>query len=142
MNSRSVIHYCDSMSFGGAEQALLTLLSGLDQERWRMTLAYHASPGVQTLLGAARQQHVALWGIAPMPEGATGLRRVPGLVAALRHIRPDVFHAHLTWQRSCKYGLLAAALARVPAILATVQLLVELPLTGTERMKSILMRCV
>jgi glycosyltransferase involved in cell wall biosynthesis len=30
-----------------------------------------------------------------------------------------VFHAQLTWPLSCKYGLLAARLARVPAVVAT-----------------------
>jgi glycosyltransferase involved in cell wall biosynthesis len=38
-----------------------------------------------------------------------------------------VFHAHLTWPLACTYGLLAAILARVPAVVATVQLFVDIP---------------
>jgi glycosyltransferase involved in cell wall biosynthesis len=41
--------------------------------------------------------------------------------------RPSVFHAHLTWPLACTYGLLAAALGRVPAVVATVQLFVDIP---------------
>jgi glycosyltransferase involved in cell wall biosynthesis len=46
----------------------------------------------------------------------------------LRARRPEVFHAHLTWPLACKFGLVGAIMARVPAIVATVQLFVEFPL--------------
>jgi glycosyltransferase involved in cell wall biosynthesis len=39
----------------------------------------------------------------------------------LRQERVEIFHAHLNWSLACTAGLLAAALARIPAI-ATVQL--------------------
>ena len=43
-------------------------------------------------------------------------------------MRPSVFHAHLSWPLAAKYGLVAAVLARVPAIVATVQLFPEFQL--------------
>jgi glycosyltransferase involved in cell wall biosynthesis len=48
-----------------------------------------------------------------------------GLWRALREERPAIFHAHLTWPLACKYGVLAAWLARVPAIVATAHLYLE-----------------
>ena len=37
-----------------------------------------------------------------------------------------MFHAHLSWPLACKHGVLAARLARVPAVVGTAQLWVEL----------------
>jgi glycosyltransferase involved in cell wall biosynthesis len=52
-----------------------------------------------------------------MPLGLEGAQGASS--SALREEQPDIFHANLTWPLSCKYGLFAAALARVPGILAT-----------------------
>jgi glycosyltransferase involved in cell wall biosynthesis len=51
--------------------------------------------------------------------------RLPGLVRALGRDRPAVFHAHLNWPLACKFGLVAARIRRVPAIVGTVQLFVD-----------------
>lgn len=53
--------------------------------------------------------------------------RVARFVVALRAARPDVFHAHLNWPLACRYGLVAAVLARVPAVVATEHLFREIP---------------
>src|SRR5258706_15533389 len=124
---RSVCFYTDSADFGGAEQMLLTLLAYLDRKCWQPTLIYHATAGLAPLLENAQRLGVSLWEIPPMPEGWLGARQVPGFVRLLRARRPAVFHAHLTWPRACKFGLLAAILARVPAIVASEQLFVEVP---------------
>jgi glycosyltransferase involved in cell wall biosynthesis len=50
------------------------------------------------------------------------ISRLWQFVSAIREQRPAVFHAHLTWQLACKYGILAANLAHVPAVVATQQL--------------------
>jgi glycosyltransferase involved in cell wall biosynthesis len=63
-----------------------------------------------------------------MPDGLLGVRRVWPFSRELRARQPDVFHAHLTWPLACKFGLVGAILARVPAIVATVQLYLEFPL--------------
>ena len=41
-------------------------------------------------------------------------------------MRPQVFHAHLNWPLACSDGILGAALARVPAVVATQQLFVPI----------------
>jgi glycosyltransferase involved in cell wall biosynthesis len=51
--------------------------------------------------------------------------RLPRLISAISHQQPAIFHAHLNWQLSCKFGLLAAALRRTPGVLATVHLVAD-----------------
>jgi glycosyltransferase involved in cell wall biosynthesis len=120
--ARSVYYFTDSGEFGGAEQALLILLENLDRGAWKPTLLYHESPTVERLARRAAELEVALRPVPPMPLGLTGARRVPALTRLLRSARPAVFHAHLSWPLAAKYGLAAAVLARVPAIVATVHL--------------------
>jgi glycosyltransferase involved in cell wall biosynthesis len=51
---------------------------------------------------------------------------VRALSKTIREESPDVFHAHLCWTLRCSGGLAAAALARVPAVIATQQLFSEI----------------
>ena len=129
--TRTVVHFTDSNGFGGAEQALLILMAGLKREGWCPVLMYHASPGIAPLLEGATDLGVELWPVPPMPDGLIGARRVWPFSRELRTRRPDVFHAHLTWPLACKFGLVGAIIARVPAIVATVQLYVEFPLDAS-----------
>ena len=118
---RTVVHFTDTAQFGGAERILLTVLAGLDRERWRRVLLHRDEPGIAPLIREAhalgvetrvvprwRRRNLAAWLV----------RRA----AELRAERAAVFHAHLTWARRCRDGLAAAMLARVPAIVATQQL--------------------
>jgi glycosyltransferase involved in cell wall biosynthesis len=129
--TRTVIHYTDSNGFGGAEQALLILIAGLKRQGWCSMLMYHTSPGIAPLIEGAARLDVELWPVPPMPDGLLGARRVWPFSRELHARRPDVFHAHLTWPLACKFGLAGAILARVPAIVATVQLYVEFPLDAS-----------
>jgi len=118
--TQTIVHFVDSATFGGTEQALLHLLAGLDRDRWRPVLFHHSGPGIEPLLEGARRLNVGTRAVPRMQ----GMRTISGLPRFLRHLRaehPTVFHAHLNWLLSCKYGLVAAALARVPAIVATAQ---------------------
>ncbi len=126
--SRTVVYFTDTIGFGGAEQALLTLMAGLNRECWRPVLMYHASSGITPLLEGAARLDVELWPMPRMPDGREGAGRVWQFTRRLRARRVDVFHAHLTWPLACKFGLVGAILASVPAIVATVQLFVEFPL--------------
>jgi glycosyltransferase involved in cell wall biosynthesis len=117
--------FTDTTHYGGAEQAMLILLAGLDRHRWQPTLAYHPAPELSPLEARARQLGVELWPVPPMPDGWVGARRAPQFARALRARQPDVFHAHLTWPLACKFGLASAILAGLPAIVATVHLFVE-----------------
>jgi glycosyltransferase involved in cell wall biosynthesis len=133
--TRTVLYFTDSPGFGGAEQALLHLLAGLDRRRWRPVLVHHPAPGIAPLLERARDLGVELRAVPPMPMGRRGAMRVPRFIREIRAMRPAVFHAHLTWPLACKYGLTAAVLAKVPAVVATEQLFIELPYTRAERLQ-------
>lgn len=115
---RTVIHFTDSSGFGGAEVALLTLLEGLDRRRWNPVLFHHESPGIRPLLEAASRLGVRVRSV-PRAQGPLDLLR---LVRRVRSERAAVFHAHLSWALRCGSGLVAAALAGVPAVIASQQL--------------------
>ena len=127
---RSVVHFIDTMEFGGAEQALLLLLQGLDRERWRPVLFHHDEPGLRPLLDFADAAGISRRCVEPM-RGPRHVDAIPGFARAVRAERPAVFHAHLNWPLACSGGILAAALSRVPAIVATVQLFSHLPRAAT-----------
>jgi glycosyltransferase involved in cell wall biosynthesis len=126
---RPVLHYTDSDQFGGTERALLHVLAGLDRSRWRPVLLHRPEPGLTPLLEEAHRLGVELRTV-PQLRGAQGWGRLPGLVRQIRRERAAVFHAHLTWPLACRLGLLGAALAGVPAVVATAQLFVDLPPSG------------
>lgn len=119
--ARSTYFYTDSRVLGGAENAMFMLLESLDRERWRPTLLLDDAPGIESLAERAAALGVPVRRVAPLPLGLTGARRVPGLARLLRRERPDVFHAHMSSPVACKWALAAAVLARVPAVLGTVQ---------------------
>ena len=127
---RRVVHVTDSAGFGGAERQILTLIEHLDRERWDPVLAHHGSPGIQPLVDGARALGVPDVVLEPMPDGLAGARRVPRAARTLRGLGADVLHAHLTWPLACKWPLAAGVVARVPAVVATVQL--YLPFTATR----------
>ena len=122
---RRVFYFTDSSNFGGAEQSLLNLMKCLDRNCWEPVLIHHPGPGIAPLVKEAQEQAIETWPVPPMPEGWQGAVRALKFAIQLRRRRPAVFHAHLTWPRSCKFGLAAAVLARVRAIVATEQLFVE-----------------
>jgi glycosyltransferase involved in cell wall biosynthesis len=70
-----------------------------------------------------------------------GVASLPGLARALRREGATVFHAHQTWSLSCRYGIVAAAMARVPARVASAQLFLEMPhLIGIDAQHALLTR--
>jgi glycosyltransferase involved in cell wall biosynthesis len=122
-----VVHFTESEGHGGAEQALLDLLAGLRETRWAPVLAHH--PRAERLAARAAALGVPTWPVAPMPHGAAGLRRLPAFARALRRRDPAVFHAHLTYPLAAKQALLGALAARRPAVVATLQLHMDVPVT-------------
>ena len=124
--TRTVVHFTDSDQFGGTERAVLQVLAGLDRSRWRPVLLHRPEPGLAPLLEEARQLGVELRTVPPL-RGAAGWSRLPTLVRQIRDERAAIFHAHLTWPLACRLGLVGAALAGVPAVVATAQLFVDLP---------------
>jgi glycosyltransferase involved in cell wall biosynthesis len=121
--TRLVVHYTDAVAYGGAERMLLTLIEGLDRRRWSPLLYHHGGPAIAPLLEGALAAGVPTR-IVPPIQGKRGIARVPALVRQIRTDDPAVFHAHLPWRFRCSRGLVAARLARVPAVMATQQLFV------------------
>jgi glycosyltransferase involved in cell wall biosynthesis len=119
--AQSTFFYTDSRVLGGAENAMLMLLESLDRTAWEPTLLLDDAPGVEPLAERAASLGVPVLRIAPLPLGLAGARRVPALARLLRRERPQVFHAHMSSPVACKWALTAAVLARVPAVLGTVQ---------------------
>ena len=122
----TVIHYTDSETFGGAEQIFLHTMEGLDRQRWRAVLFHHSTPGIKPLLARARAAGVPLRKV-PDIQTIGDIGRLPEFMRALREEKASIFHAHLNWPLSCKYGLLAAAFARVPVVVATTHTCQEFP---------------
>ena len=119
--AQSIFFYTDSRVLGGAENAMFMLLASLDREEWAPTLLLEDAPEVEPLRERAAALGVPVRLVAPLPLGLAGARRVPALARLLRRERPAVFHAHMSSPVACKWGLAAAVLARVPAVLGTVQ---------------------
>jgi glycosyltransferase involved in cell wall biosynthesis len=119
--AHSIFFYTDSRVLGGAENAMFMLLASLDRAEWEPTLLLEDAPEVEPLARRAAELEVPVRRIPAMPLGPSGARRVPGLARLLRRERPAVFHAHMSSPVACKWGLTAAVLARVPAVLGTVQ---------------------
>jgi glycosyltransferase involved in cell wall biosynthesis len=128
---RRVVHFVDSEVFGGTEQAMLTLFEGLDASRWELVLAHYPDEALAPLVSGAQMRGVETWCVPPMPPGFVGLRRLPRFATQLRRGHASLVHLHLTWPLGCQYALVSAMLARVPAVVATVQL--SFPLTLSRR---------
>jgi glycosyltransferase involved in cell wall biosynthesis len=119
--AQSVFFYTDSRVLGGAENAMFMLLESLDRAAWEPTLLIEDALEVEPLAARAAAIGVPVRRVVPMPLGLRGAARLPAFARFLRRERPDVFHAHMTSPVACKWGLAAAVLARVPAVLGTVQ---------------------
>lgn len=123
---RTVVHFVDSDAFGGTEKIILTLLSGLNQDRWRPVLFHHPEATLEPLLEESRRIGVQLRDV-PRMRGSSRLSGMVKFHRLLRAERPSVFHAHLNWPLACRAGLAVAASARVPAVVATTQVFVGPP---------------
>jgi len=126
--TRTVIHYSGSTTFGGTERAILRLMSGTDRAQWHPVL-FHQSASPATLVDGARAAGVDVEEVPPV-TGKYDVAHFLSLARAVRRWRPAVFHTHLHWPLASKYAIGAAAVARVPAIVATAQLHVELDQAG------------
>lgn len=120
-----VVHYIESRHFGGAEQTLFNLLSGLDRDRWESVLIYHSYPGIAPFIDRVNELDIQTISIAPI-ERWTNISQVLRLTRKLRALNATVFHAQLPWYLSCSFGLLCAFFACVPAIVATQHLYIEI----------------
>ena len=115
---RTVVHYTDAATVGGAERIALSLLTGLDRSRWRPVLVAHDNPDIATMLDEARAARIEVRVVAPM-RGPGGLLVVPALARTFRRLRPDIIHVHRSWAQSGNVGVVAAILSGSAAVVAT-----------------------
>jgi glycosyltransferase involved in cell wall biosynthesis len=134
-----VVHYVDSDFFGGSEEAALHLIASLDRARWEPVLLHHPGAGVARLVEGASRLGVRTRAV-PRPDRARRMAGLAGQRQALRNERAAIFHAHLSWPLACKYGVLAAWLARVPAVVATAQLYLEVGSHAEQRLMTMALR--
>jgi glycosyltransferase involved in cell wall biosynthesis len=116
--THNVVHYADSSVFGGVEQVTLMLLSGLNRKQWRPLLYCHEQTAPERLVRGAIDAGVECRMIRA-PQSLRDWRALHAFRSQLLEDKPKVFHAHLNWPLSCRLGLVAAMLARVPQVVAT-----------------------
>jgi glycosyltransferase involved in cell wall biosynthesis len=133
MTPRSVIYHSESDGFGGAEVALLTLIAGLDPDRWRPTLAYCPTESNRPLAERASQLGAEVCVVPALPPGARSIPATRRFSRWLHQRSPAVFHANLPWQLSSKWPLVAAASAGIPCVTATVHLFVDVAVDPSTR---------
>ncbi|MGE5140307.1 MAG: glycosyltransferase [Rudaea sp.] len=124
---RRIVYFTDSSDFGGTERVLLTQIGALDRNLWQPILMYHAGAGIAPLVDGAHRLGAETIAV-PRMIGRQGATQLGGFIRRLRAMKPEVFHAHLTMPLACKYGLAGAALAGVPAVVASEHLFVDMPL--------------
>jgi len=112
-----------------ARNVVRLLLAGLDKTRWRPILIHHEAPGIATLLNDARQLGISCREV-PTMIGHNRIATLRRFVEELRAAEPMIFHAHLNWPLGCRYGVAAAKISHVPAIVATSHLYA--PIAGTR----------
>jgi glycosyltransferase involved in cell wall biosynthesis len=115
---KKVLYLTDNREFGGTERMLLTILQGLDRSRWEPVLVHRPGAGFEKLDEGARELSVRVWTVEEM-KGSSDAAWVFRVAKRFRAERPAVFHAHRTSPIDCFYGLLAAIVARIPAIVVT-----------------------
>jgi glycosyltransferase involved in cell wall biosynthesis len=98
-------------------------MASLDRSRWEPVLLHHPDAGIDRLVAGAAGLGLRAIAVPRVERG----HRLPGVLrlrVALRAERPAIVHAHLSWPLACRYGVLAAWLARVAPV-GTAQLYLE-----------------
>ncbi|MEQ1911730.1 MAG: glycosyltransferase [Vicinamibacterales bacterium] len=115
---KTVVHFMDTRAVGGAERIALQMMTALDRRAWRPVLFHHDEPWLTPFVELTATHDIE-HRVVPRIETVHDLAKLPRFWNTIRTEAPAVFHAHMTWPLSCKYGMLAAVLARVPAVVAT-----------------------
>jgi glycosyltransferase involved in cell wall biosynthesis len=126
--TRTVVHYSDSTTFGGTERAILRLMAATDRGQWTLVLLHHPDAPA-ALVNGARAAGADTREVRRV-KGKLDVRTLSALAGQIQGLGPSVFHAHLHWPLACKYGIAAASAARVPAVVGTAQLHVEIDRGG------------
>ena len=106
--------YTDASEFGGAENALATLLGALAAPI-RVTVVANDRAVAERLAESRANVNVLL---VPAVRGKRDVRAIWRLRREIRRLRPDIFQANLRHPWSCQYGLVAALLSRGSLVVA------------------------
>jgi glycosyltransferase involved in cell wall biosynthesis len=113
--NRTVAHFIDSDTFGGGEQVVLTLLAGLDAERWSPLLLHHDTPGTSRLVSEAKRLGIPCRPVPRLSRQSIATTFVP-FTRELKALNTAILHVHLNWPLACRHAVRAAKLARVPVV--------------------------
>ena len=99
----------------------MQLAEGLAPRGFECSIRCHQEPDLARLRAEADARGVA---IRQVPRAAAWKtpRLFAQLVREFRMARPTIVHVHMPWVLSCRDGVAAAKLARVPVVIATMQL--------------------
>lgn len=113
MRKPVLMYVLESRQWGGAEVYVRHLVEGLDRTAWEVRLVCPPE-GPAALLEWARDAGLR---VSALPGERP--HHVPFLIRFFRRHRPDIVHFNLHHPFACRYAILAAALAGIPARLAT-----------------------
>jgi glycosyltransferase involved in cell wall biosynthesis len=121
-----ILHYVDSDVFGGTERSLLQLVEGLGQRGYPCSIRCHQEPGLARLREEANAKRISLREV-PRPSGWRTPGALYGLAREFSEFDPTIVHVHMPSVLGCRDAIAAATLARVPVVIATVQLWIPQP---------------
>lgn len=113
-SARRLTIYSDAVALGGAEQSAANLIANLG-DRYQVSVL-GVDKDVAEWLATKRPGTTALV-IQPV-RSKFDLPRILAHIRAVKTLNPDIFQANLPTTFSCQYGLLAARLSRVKAVIA------------------------
>lgn len=116
----TIVHFAGGMIFGGVEQVILTTLERVGRRRWRVLLMHYEDAEIGPLLEGAHAAGVETRGVVRSDSGVA--IRVARIARALAAENTAIFHAHLPLPQYCRIPLVAAAVARIPAVVSTIHL--------------------
>jgi glycosyltransferase involved in cell wall biosynthesis len=116
--THTVVHFVDSEIWGGCEEVALMLLAGLDRRRWRPVLFHRNAPGISRLLDGLCELGIPCRAVPRMTTWNLA-KTLPLFIRELRAEQATILHVHLNWPLACRFGVMAAGLGRVPAVVGT-----------------------
>jgi glycosyltransferase involved in cell wall biosynthesis len=128
--------YTDSSEFGGAENALATLLGALGGPL-RVTVVANDRAVAERLARSRANVEVLL---VPAVRGKGDVRAIWRLQREIRRLGPDIFQANLRHPWSCQYGLVAALLSRGSLVVAVEHYPVAASAALQRRLKQLVSR--
>ena len=109
---RTIVHLANSEKIGGANKVLMSLVTGIDRDRFRPVVI---SPATGALTEWAETQAIP-WHVVPASEGdrVKALRRIAQLAWVFQRERAQLVHAHSPW--AYREAGLAARLTHVKRV--------------------------